>query len=309
MGNLPPVCAASVTPVDVTGSVDIPKLAAHCRWLLDNGCDGIVLFGTTGEAASFGIGERQAVLEAMLASGIQADQLVIGTGCCSVEDTVVLSRHALQQGCAGVLVHPPYFFRPASDAGILAFFVGVVEALGNDACGLILYHFPEATGAPISQTLIRQLTDRYPDVFVGIKDSTGRLEDMLAVVQWFPELKVFTGDDHLLWPLLEAGGHGAITATANLVPNLLAQVREDWSSKSEAVCNAHENLSLLWENVLLKFPVSEAVKDVIASVSGDEGWRALRPPLSPLSAPRRAQLSQLTAPFEIQFPEGLGREA
>ncbi|SDX78393.1 4-hydroxy-tetrahydrodipicolinate synthase [Ruegeria halocynthiae] len=306
MGNLPTVCAASVTPVDIVGAADTQKLSAHCHWLLNNGCDGVVLFGTTGEAASFGIEERRSVLEEIIASGIDSARLIVGTGCCSVEDTMLLSRHALATGCAGILIHPPFFFRPATDEGSLAFFTELVESLGADARDIVLYHFPDATGAPINSAVIEQLMDRYPSVFVGIKDSTGNLDNMIELSRQFPDLKVYTGDDHLLWPLLEAGGYGAITATANLMPNLLAQVRVDWHEKRSNVHSAHATLSQLWEEVLLKFPISEAVKEVVASVSGDNGWRDLRPPLSPLPVPLRVQLAQMVAPFADRFPLGLG---
>ncbi|WP_120502413.1 dihydrodipicolinate synthase family protein [Roseovarius sp. EL26] len=306
MGRLPSVCAASIVPLLANGSIDRGKLIGHCRWLLANGCDGIVLFGTTGEAASFGLAERREVLEALIASGINANSVIVGTGCCSVADTALLSAHALDLGCAGILVHPPYFFRPASDNGVFGFYSELLESLSDSARDIIFYHFPEATGAPVNPNVISRLIDRYPEVFVGIKDSTGSLENMIYLAKTFPQLKVFSGDDNLLWPLLQEGGHGAITATANLTPNLLARVYAEWSENTPMAQEAQDLLVRLWEETLLKFPISEAVKDIVANASGDENWRLVRPPLETLPEARCQQLSEMVVPFSPHFPAGLG---
>lgn len=306
MGDLPSICAASAVPITPEGGIDRRKLLAHCRWLLKNGCDGVVLFGTTGEAASFGLAERQGTLEFLVASGCPAEALIVGTGYCSVTDTAFLSRHALELGCAGILVHPPYFFRPASDEGVYTFFADLVGALADAARDIVLYHFPEATGAPINASVISRLLEHFPGVFTGIKDSTGSLENMVSMARDFPDLKVFSGDDNLLSPLLEAGGYGAITATANLTPNLLTQVKSGWVDQTQAARDAQEVLVQLWEETLLKFPVSEAVKDVLANQSGDDSWRALRPPLTPLPQARREQLRAMVMPFESHFPSEIG---
>jgi 4-hydroxy-tetrahydrodipicolinate synthase len=274
---------------------------------LVNGCDGVVLFGTTGEAPSFGMRERKETLEFLVSSGIAADRLIVGTGCCSVAAPAPPSLLAFEAGWAGVLVPPPYFFRPASDSGVFQFFVELINTLGDAARDVIFYHFPEATGAPINADVISRLIERFPDVFVGIKDSTGSLDNMVSLVRKFPTLQVFSGDDDLLWPLLEVGGHGAITATANLTPNLLAQVRAEWSTNSAEVQEAQDLLVRLWSETLLKFPISEAVKDIISSISGEEGWRTLRPPLTPLPEARREQLLEMLAPLTSHLPAGLGK--
>jgi len=294
---LPSICAAIVTPITSSFDVDIPKLAAHAKGVLDNGCDGVVLFGTTGEAASFGLAQRQATLNGLIKHGVPATKIIVGTGCCSFADTALLSRHALGHGCAAVLVHPPYFFRPAEDAGVYRFFAGLADTLGEAARDILFYHFPEMTGAPISHNVIADLLEAYPSVFAGIKDSTGVIEHTLSLVQQFPTLKVYSGDDDLLWPVLTAGGHGVITATANLTPHLLAEVKSGWHDNTQAAQNAQTVLAGLWNKTLLSYPVSEAVKEIIAHLTQDGSWRNLAPPLSRLSMKQRTQLLKNVSPY------------
>ena len=92
-----------LTPVDQDLRPDPMRFALHARWLLDEGCHGLVVFGTTGEANSFSVEERIAFLEAILEAGLPRQRMLIGTGCCALTDTVRLTRHALSYGITGVL--------------------------------------------------------------------------------------------------------------------------------------------------------------------------------------------------------------
>ena len=283
MYTLPKLCAALVTPLDARGAIDTSTLSQHCAWVLANGCDGAVLFGTTGEGPSFGLTERMRALEGLIADGIAPSALIVGTGCASIEDTAALTKHATDQGCAGTLIHPPFFFRPADDDGVIEFYSGLVDQLGSEVRNIVFYHFPEATGAGIGIRTIRHLLSAYPGVFSGIKDSSGDLSATLEYVTQFPELSVFTGDDNLLWPVLEAGGHGAITATANLLPAELFEISEGCRANSPSARAAQSRMELAWVETLLKLPVTQAVKEVLAHRSRNGNWRTLRPPLRPLS--------------------------
>ena len=241
-----------------------------------------MLFGTTGEAASFGIVRKQNALDGLIALGASASSVIVGTGCCSIAVTALLSRHALDHGAAAVLVHPPHFFRPAEDAGVYRFFSGLAEVLDETARDIIFYHFPKTTGAPISHSVIADLLAAYPSLFADIKDSTGEIAHTLELVQKFPELKVSSGDDDLLWPVLAAGGHGAITATANQTPQPLADVKAGWQDNTTTAQDAQTASTGLWNKTQLSYPVSEAVKEIIAHLTHDDSWRDLAPPLSRL---------------------------
>ena len=126
------VFAAVLTPLDADKSPDHAAMAAHCRWLLDHGCDGLSVLGTTGEANSFTVAERVALLEALARSGIPPRVLMPGTGCCALADTVALCRATLDLGAPGVLVLPPFYYKTVSDEGLFAAFAGIVEQVGEN---------------------------------------------------------------------------------------------------------------------------------------------------------------------------------
>ena len=135
MSDTPPtlggVFAAVLTPLDAALAPDHAALARHCRWLLANGCDGLAVLGTTGEANAFSVDERLAILEGLAEAGIPAGALLPGTGCCAVPDTVALTRRALELGAAGVLMLPPFYYKKVSDDGLFAAYSEVIERVGD----------------------------------------------------------------------------------------------------------------------------------------------------------------------------------
>jgi len=137
---------AMLTPVDKSGGVDHGRLVDHARRLLAQGVDGVAPFGTTGEGQSFGVGDRAAGLSALLAAGIPADRLVAATGCAALSETITLTRHGVQSGCAGCLVLPPFFFKEPADDGLFAWYARVIEAVGDARLRVLLYHIPQVSG-------------------------------------------------------------------------------------------------------------------------------------------------------------------
>jgi len=105
------VIAAIATPIDEDGEPDLKRAVKLARYLLDNGCDGLNVLGTTGEATSFSLAERKAVMDAYKANGLPLDRLMVGTGAAAVSDAVALTRHAADLGFAGALVLPPFYYR------------------------------------------------------------------------------------------------------------------------------------------------------------------------------------------------------
>ena len=121
------VNAAVLTPMNADLSIDLDRMVGHCRWLLANGCDGLAVLGTTGEANSLGIRERLTVLEGLIARGIPAESMLPGTGTTAITDTVVLTRKAQELGCRGALLLPPFYYKNPSDDGLLAYFNEVIR--------------------------------------------------------------------------------------------------------------------------------------------------------------------------------------
>jgi 4-hydroxy-tetrahydrodipicolinate synthase len=264
------VFAATLTPQNKDLTIDHVTLADHCGWLFDNGCDGIALFGTTGEAASFSANERMEALEILLKNGVPADRLIVGTGCCAFPDTVLLTRHATEVGAGGVLVLPPFYYKGVDDDGVYDAYDRVVQQLSDARLELYLYHYPQMTGVRLDHDLISRLTTAYPDTIVGIKDSGGDMEHMKMIRESFPGLRVFPGTEIFLLDLLEMGGAGCISATTNVTSFLAAEIDKRWQVED------------VRELPFDKFPLIAALKHVMARHTGRDGWKHFRPPISPL---------------------------
>ena len=291
------VFCAAATPVGADFAPNLPAFTAHCRWLLDEGCDGIALLGTTGEANSFSSRERREILEAALSAGIAPARLLPGTGLANSPETVELTRHALSCGVTTVVMLPPFYYKSMSDEGLFQAYARIIDGVADPRLRVILYHIPQMTGLPISHELIDRLRQAFPETVIGVKDSAGKLENMEAMIARFPGFAVFAGADPLLLPLMGLGGAGCITATSNLVARDLAVVFHHASDPQQRVAvaaaqdriNAYRDLS----NSYIQIP---AIKAMIAHRSGDPGWLRLRPPLLSLSAAEQADLARhLTA--------------
>src|SRR3970040_1231332 len=125
--NLCGVIAAIATPIDAAGSPDTARATRLARHLLDNGCDGLNVLGTTGEATSFSLDERKRVMSAYAQAGLPLDRLMVGTGAAAIADAVALTRHAAELGFAGALLLPPFYYKSVPDDGLVAY----IDALGG----------------------------------------------------------------------------------------------------------------------------------------------------------------------------------
>ena len=211
------VNAAVLTPMHPDLTVDLDTMAAQCRWLLDNGCNGLGILGTTGEANSIGVSERLAVMEGMVERGIPAARMMPGVGTPAITDTVLLAKRAAELGCPGVLALPPFFYKNPSEEGLVAYFSAVIDRLGTDT-KIYLYHFPAQSAVPFTLSLVEKLLRAFPGVIKGIKDSSGDFANTRAYADHFAKdgFEVYCGDDGALRDLLHANGAGCITAAANV---------------------------------------------------------------------------------------------
>lgn len=283
------VFSASFTAFGADGAVDVARTAAHARDLIASGCDGIALLGTTGEANSLSLVERKAVLEAAVDAGADPARLVPGTGVCSAPETVELTRHAYGCGVRTVLLMPPFYYPSPSEDGLYAHYARVLDAVAAPGLRVMLYHIPQMSGVPITHGLIARLLDSHPGVVVGIKDSSGDLDHMRELVAAFPALAVFAGADHLLGPLLRAGGAGCITATSNLIAPWLADLaREIATGASPDATRALEQRIGAARTLFQRWPQIAALKAALAHRTGIADWAVVRPPWLPLE-PRNAE--------------------
>src|SRR5581483_2285058 len=179
-GLLSPV----VTPFKPDLSVDAERLIKHCRWLLSQHC-GLAVFGTNSEANSLGLDERLTLLERLVEAGIDPKRMMPGTGCCALPDSVRLTRRAVELGCAGVLMLPPFYYKGVSDEGLYRNFAEVIERVGDERLQLYLYHIPPVSQVPITLGLIERLLGKYPGIVAGVKDSSGDWSNTKAMLDAF----------------------------------------------------------------------------------------------------------------------------
>ena len=268
--------AASLTPLTGEGAIDNKQFSKHLSWLLDNGCDGAVLFGTTGEGNSFSVAERQSALELIIDDAIPADRLMVATGCCAISDTLSLTSHALDQGVNAVLVLPPFYYKSVSDQGLYEYFARFVDRIGESRLELYLYHFPKMAIVSFSPELIARLQDAYPDIVCGIKDSTGDYDHTMSLQKNFPDLKVFAGTEHFLLDYLRAGGAGCISATMNITAPYAASICANL--QDQHIEQLQQQLSAIRE-LLQQYPLTGALKGLLAELTGLDNWRNTRLPL------------------------------
>jgi 4-hydroxy-tetrahydrodipicolinate synthase len=274
------VNCAVATPLDVDLSPDFMMFGEHCQHLLGTGCDGLAILGTTSEANSFSLSERKAILEAALGAGVPAEKLLPGTGVAAYPETVDLTRHALSLGVERVVMLPPFYYKSLSNEGLIGSYSRIVEAVGDERLKVILYHIPQTSAVPIPHDVIEALRERFPGTFIGIKDSSGDFDNMATMVRRFPGLAVLSGSDSLMLPLLKLGGAGCITAAANLIPDELAKVFAGHGDPGrQAEIDAAQKRIVAVRGLASTGVQVATVKAMLSLVTGNAGWRRVRPPL------------------------------
>lgn len=286
-GRFRGVLVPVVTPFDAELRPDAGRFTRLCRHLLDEGADGLAVFGTTSEANSMSAAERMALLEWLVEKGIPADRLMPGTGACSLTEAAQLARHAVEHGCGGVLMLPPFYYKGVSDDGLFAFFSEVIQRGGAGDLRIYLYHIPTVAQVGFGHDLIERLVKAYPDTVVGIKDSSGDWSNTKAMLDRFPGFNVFAGSEVFLLDTLRAGGAGCITATGSIHLREIREVYETWQTAEADALQAHATAI---RETIQDYPAIPAVKWILAHYNEDPEWTRVRPPLRDLDPSRGAEL-------------------
>jgi 4-hydroxy-tetrahydrodipicolinate synthase len=281
------VLVPAVTPFHRDLTVDDRRFVEHCRWLLAEGADGLAVFGTTSEANSLSTAERVSLLERLIENGIPPRVLMPGTGCCAFPDTVALTRHAVERGCFGVLMLPPFYYKGVSDEGIFASIAEVIQRVGDSRLRIYLYHIPPMAGVGFSLSLIDRLLKAYPGVVVGLKDSSGDWKNTHALLEAFPGFEVFPGSETHLLDALRIGGAGCISATANVNVAAISRLTREWKSSD---ADAMQQQITAVRAAVQKYPMVAANKAILGELQDEPEWGVVRPPLRPLLADAKAQL-------------------
>lgn len=279
------VIAAIPTPVTEAGEPDTGRFLHHARWLLANGCDGLNVLGTTGEANSFSEGQRRRVMDAA-ASGLDRSRLMVGTGAPDLTTTIALTRHAHDVGFAGALVLPPYYYKNVSDDGLAAWFARLVEAIRNAPIPIYIYNFPQMTGITLSPQLAARLKAAHPDHIAGAKDSSGDLA-YAAEIARIADFDVFPSSESAIGKAGADGYAGCISATVSVTAPLVARY---WRHRDDPAIAAEVGRA---RSTIASLPLIPAVKYLVARLHDDRGFEQPLPPHLPLTAEQKSSLAEL----------------
>ncbi|HEU5245693.1 MAG TPA: dihydrodipicolinate synthase family protein [Candidatus Udaeobacter sp.] len=288
------VLAPVVTPFKADLAPDSQRFIAHCKWLLSQNC-GLAVFGTNSEANSLSLDERALLLDELVAAGVDPSRMMPGTGCCSIMETVTLTKQAVGNGCAGVLMLPPFYYKDVSEEGLYRYFSEVVQRVGDARLKIYLYHIPPVAVVGITTGLVERLLAAYSDAIAGMKDSSGDWNNTKTFLDAFSKsgFDVFVGSESFLLANMRNGGVGTISATANVNPAAIHKLYEQWvrsrtGGNADAQADLEDQQSKL--NVVRgvfssrKFPsMIAALKQAIAIYADDPAWRTVRPPLVELT--------------------------
>jgi 4-hydroxy-tetrahydrodipicolinate synthase len=274
-GVLSPV----ITPFDKNLVPDSKKFIAQCRWLVSNDV-GLAVFGTNSEGNSMSTEEKITLLENLVEAGLPPERMMPGTGCCALPDTMALTKRAVELGCGGVLMLPPFYYKGVSDDGLYRAFAEVIERLGDARLRIYLYHIPPIAQVGITLPVIERLLKDYPGTVVGIKDSSGDWNNTKTMLDQFKgeKFNIFPGSETFLLQGLRHGGAGCISATANVNPKAIARLAATWTQD-----DADDQQSALDQvrSIFQGYVMIPAMKAAVAHYSDSPTWRLVRPPLDP----------------------------
>ncbi len=257
--------------------------------LATGGCSGLAPFGTTGEALSVSIRERMESLDALVAAGIDPKLMMPGTGLTNLEDTATLTRHAAEHGCYGAMTLPAFYFKGVSDDGLFDYYSRLIDMVNHDDLRIFLYHIPQVSGVGLSIDLVRRLHEAYPEIIVGIKDSSGDWDNTAALLD-IKTLITYPGAELPVIEAIKLGAPGCISATANLNGNGIAKVIDlCHAGDFDAAEDVHKTVKEI-RYLFQDYAPIPAQKALLARGTGDARWNNLRPPMMAMAPEKVADL-------------------
>ena len=294
MAGLPRIVPAAITPLSEGGArLMLDFVPQHLTYLEHRGADGVLTLGTNGEGVSLSLAERKELIDAVI---VHRGRLSIfaGTGCAALPDTIELSRYAIERGADAVLVVPPFFFKDVPVEGLTAYYAAVLDALPAER-KVILYNIPGTSAVEISDELVDALLERHAGRLLGIKDTSGDIDRTRRYIERYPQLAIYNGNDGNLKEAVAAGVAGAISASANIFPDLVAWVFRAHETGGD-VAAAQAEVDRVCE-LFARYPQHAAIKRLLQLVAGLP-QTYVRPPLRELSAEEAVGLEREAAAIE-----------
>ncbi|HEY0798335.1 MAG TPA: 4-hydroxy-tetrahydrodipicolinate synthase [Candidatus Baltobacteraceae bacterium] len=282
---------AMVTPFDASGELDLREAGKLARYLIDEGNDGVVLAGSTGEGTALSDDEKLALFAAVKESIGTKGTVIAGTGNANTRASVALTKRAQAAGVDGILATVPAYCKPTQD-GMLTHFGAIAEAT---TLPVVIYNIPARTAANLLPATLFELARRYPTI-VGVKESSGDLAQMSTIVRGSPESFVlWAGDDYLCLPTLAIGGSGLVSVAGHLCARELRALIDAYEHGDVARANAlHLQLSPL---IAALFTISSPIP--VKWAMNELGFHAgaCRTPLSGITEGAAAALLPLLDPY------------
>lgn len=285
--NLNGIIAAVPTPVDQENQPLLEEFIAHCKWALNNGCDGLNILGTTGEANSQSVANRKAIMKAA-AEKLDVSKLMVGTGLTDLATTTNLTLFASDLGYTAALILPPFYYNPISEQGIIDYFSALDKQLDYAEIKIYLYNFPTLSGVKFSVEVIKQLVQKMPHRIAGIKDSSGDIAYCQEIVKAVPNFKVFPSNEISVTEAKENGFAGCISGSVNVTAPWVAKL---WNGSGNKLELSEKITELRTEIALL--PLIQVVKYLIGLRQNNGNWGAVIPPLVGLSKMQIEQVKNI----------------
>lgn len=283
------IYAASMSIFSENLSLDIDSTIKHAERLIGEGCHGVILFGSTGQAQLISSNEKKKLIEKLNNNKFK-DHFIIGTGHNALNENIELMKHSLNNGIDRFLLMPPAYYK-YSDDGAYSFYANVVQKVPEGK--IILYNFEKLNGYVFSVQIIEKLVKDFPKQIIGVKDSTYNLYEIIKI----PNFLIFPGSETKLLKGLELGNSGIISAICNVTAPLARKVYDDFCNKKKQSCN--EKLCAI-RKVFDNYNLISGLHSFM-SVENEKYKRVL-PPLSLLSDVQRKELMFKLKELDF-FPE------
>jgi 4-hydroxy-tetrahydrodipicolinate synthase len=277
MSKIKGIYAASMSVLNDDLTLNISKTIKHAETIIDSGCHGVAIFGSTGQAQLIPISEKISLLNYLAVSKYK-EKYVIGTGLNSLGETINLMNIASSLKFNNFLIMPPAYYK-YGDEEVINFYSKIVESIPT--CKIILYNFEKLCGYKFSIECVKKLVERFPSQIVGVKDSSYNLFENLKL----DNFSIMPGSESKLFKGLELGCSGIITATCNATSQLARKVYDDFlagkdQTVNQKLCNVR--------NTFEKYNLISGLHTFYSKK--DQSYKNVLPPLSTLNSKDEKEL-------------------
>ena len=283
------IYAASLSIFNQDLSLDIDSTINHSENLIQAGCHGCVLLGSTGQAQLISSREKKKLIEKLHNNKFK-DYFMIGTGNNALNENIEIMKHSIDNGINRFLLMPPAYYK-YDDEGAYSFFANVVQKVPESK--IILYNFEKLSGYKFNVQIVEKLAKDFPQQIVGVKDSTYNLYEVLKI----PNFLIFPGSETKLLKGLELGNSGIISAICNVTASLARKVYDDFNNKKTQTFN--EKLCAI-RKVFDNYNLISGLHSFMSFEN--EKYKRILPPLSLLSEPQQKEMMSKLKELEF-FPE------